>query len=52
MENLELKVQKAWEYLKAHGIHTEEELDKALKEMTLDIGIFVSPLSTKEDKTA
>lgn len=52
MENLQDKMTKAWEYLHAHGIHTEAELDKALKDMKLDIGIFVSPIKGEEDKTA
>ncbi|KMT22976.1 hypothetical protein [Clostridium cylindrosporum] len=51
MEKLKEKAEKAWEYLKAHGIHTEAELDKALKEMKLDIGIFVSPIKL-DNKTA
>ena len=52
MENLQEKLNRAWEYLKAHGIHTEEDLDKALNNMKLDIGIFVSPRHDKEDTRA
>jgi len=33
-----------WEELNKFGIYTEEELDKALKETPLNIGIFVSPI--------
>lgn len=52
MDNLKEKIERAWEYLKSHGIHTEAELDKALQQIQLDIGIFVSPIKGKEDKTA
>lgn len=52
MENLQEKKARAWEYLRAHGITTESELDKALNDMKLDIGIFVSPIKVNEDITA
>lgn len=50
MENVQEKINRSWDYLKAHGINTEAELDKALKELKLDIGVFVSPINN--DKTA
>lgn len=38
------RVEALWEELHKYGIYTEEELDKALKETPLNIGIFVSPI--------
>lgn len=39
------KVERAMKWLRdEYGITTEEELDRALAQTKLDIGIFVSPL--------
>lgn len=37
-----------WKELNAKGIYTEEQLDRAIKEVGLiDIGFFVTPLPAK-----
>lgn len=37
-----------WQELNARGIYTEEQLDRAIKEVgVIDIGFFVTPLPTE-----
>lgn len=39
------RVEKLWKALKKYDIHTEEQLNEAMKEMKpLDIGCMVSPI--------
>jgi hypothetical protein len=42
------KVEKAWDRLKAKGINSEEELQKALKENPIEIGMFTMPYKKSE----
>ncbi|WFD11982.1 hypothetical protein [Tepidibacter hydrothermalis] len=45
MDDLQERVKKMWAYLKENGIHSEEDLNVAIKNMPkLDVGIFVSPI--------
>lgn len=45
MNDIQDRIKRMWKYLNENGIHTEEELNKALEKMPkLNIGIFVSPL--------
>jgi|GEM_PF-2821917 len=48
------QVDTLWKELHEYGIYTEEQLDKALKETPLNIGIFVSPIPgiTREEVSA
>lgn len=41
---LKKQVAEQWKILNEYGIYTKEDLDKAIKETELDIGIFVTPL--------
>jgi hypothetical protein len=49
LENLKKKVAEQWKFLNEYGIYTEKDLDKAIKETELDIGIFVTPLKNSEN---
>lgn len=43
--------QKIWKALSKYGIHTEEELNTAIKQMKpLNIGCMVSPVKKSENK--
>ena len=45
------KFQKIWKALSKYGIHTEEELNMAIKQMKpLDIGCMVSPVKKSENE--
>lgn len=50
MDGLSIKerVEKMWKLLNKYGIYTEEQLDKAIKENPLDIGIFTIPYRKEE----
>lgn len=44
-EKIKIRVEKAWKALAKYGIHTEEQLDEAIKNMPpINIGCMVSPL--------
>lgn len=45
---MDKKVEKAWEKLKAKGINSEEELQKAVKENPIEIGMFTMPYKKSE----
>jgi hypothetical protein len=50
MNDIQERIDRMWKYLRENGIHSEEELDKALEKMPkLNIGIFVSPLKGGEE---
>ena len=44
------RIKAAWEKLNACGIYTEEQLDKAIKDNPLDIGIFTMPYKQEKVK--
>lgn len=45
MKKPSVDINKVWQALAKYGIHTEEELDEAIKNMpTLNIGCMVSPV--------
>lgn len=45
---MDKKVERAWERLKAKGINSEQDLQKALKENPIEIGMFTMPYKKSE----
>lgn len=50
MKKPSVDINKVWQALAKYGIHTEAELDEAIKNMpTLNIGCMVSPVNTQKE---
>lgn len=47
-----MTIEKAWENLNKQGIRTQEDLNRALKENALNIGMFTMPFKRESKKEA
>lgn len=52
MKNEKPSVEEIWKKLNAEGIKTQEDLNKALKENALNIGMFTMPFKKDDKKEA
>ena len=52
MKNEKQSVEEIWKKLNAEGIKTQEDLNKALKENALNIGMFTMPFKKDDKKEA